>query len=79
MGEQDDWNHRSEMQGPEDPAVKGHSRAADIRRNGPISVPQPSDDESEDAPDDPYDPQYADKWQEEFSHLPGVEPTGNTT
>lgn len=78
MSEEQDWNHRTQFDGPEDPNVRSVSGAVNTRRAGPVSIPQPEGDDEEDDEQPHYDgDKYADKWQAKFSHLPGVEPTGD--
>ena len=86
MSDENDWNHRTQFDGPRDPKVRSVSGAVNTRRAGPLETPHPEelreeraagDEDEEPTSADDYDDPYADKWQKQFSHLPGVEPTGD--
>ena len=78
--DENNWNHRTQFDGPEDPKVRGVSQAVNIRQAGPVSTPRPSEDDEDEEDDHPhYDGEkYADKWEAKFSHLPGVGPSDDT-
>lgn len=85
MGDED-WNHRSNFKGPRDPAVNTVTAAVNTRREGPIGYPTPEEltdeaQESGGAGDSEHEEAvqegFADKWEKRFSHLPGVDPSGD--